>query len=106
MTRFVASHFVYGVVNSVEILLFGKFGEFDFTCGSAVFGGNAEFEIFLGRIGNDFAEKFCKFGCVFGLFPSRFFIIRADFGITFPISDSRHGKIHAYFAALAFKIHS
>ena len=42
MTRFVASHFVNGVVNSVKPLLFGFFGKVELALRRVVFRSNAE----------------------------------------------------------------
>ena len=85
-------------------MLFRHARKFGFACGCAVFRRDAKFQILFGAVGDDFAQKFRKFCGVFRFFPSGFFVIQTDFGITFAVSDARHRKIHTYFAAFAVKV--
>ena len=75
MTCFIASHFMNGVMNCVEVSGFRTFRQIEFTSGCAVFSFYAHFEVFLGAVGNDFAQQFCKFRSMFSFFVSSFFPI-------------------------------
>lgn len=71
VTRFVACHFVHGVVDCVKSFFLGALCEVEFAFGGAVFGFHSLFEVDLGGRRHDFAEEFREFCRVFCLFECR-----------------------------------
>ena len=70
MPRFVAGHFMHGVMNSVQAELLGFLGQVGLALGGAVFGFHADAEVFLGAGGNDLAQQFRELRGVLRFFKS------------------------------------
>ena len=103
MAGFVFSHLMNGVVDSVEILLFGAAGNAHLVGVGTGFGCHALFEVGLG-VPDAFAKEFGEFCGVLGLFESIALEGLGDFGITFAVGLTRHSQIHADFAAFAVEM--
>ena len=104
VSRFVSCHLVDGVMDRVEVELFGFLGQVRLAGGGAVFGFYAHFEVFLGGVGDDIAQELSEFFGVLGLLKSGPLPVQADLRIAFPVGDAGHGQVHADFAAFAFKV--
>ena len=104
MAGLVASHFVHGVVDGVEIVLLRELRELKLAGGRAVLGVNAHFEILLRGRGHDLAEELGELRGVLGLFQTGLFPVHADLRIALAVRNARHGQIHADLAALALKV--
>ena len=70
VSRFVASHFMHGVMDGVEAQFLGLLGNLHLAGGSAVLGLNAHLQVLLGAVGDDLAQQLSKLGGVLGLFIS------------------------------------
>ena len=67
MPRFVLRHFVNSVVDGVEVQLLGLLRQLVLAGGRAVFGFYANFQVLLGGVADDLAQKFCELrGVLFG----------------------------------------
>ena len=104
MSRLIASHFMHGVVDGVQVQLLGQLGQFELAGGRAVLGVNAHFEVLLGGVGHDFAQQLCELRCVLGLFVSGLLPVQADLRITLAVRDTSHRQIHADLGALALEV--
>ena len=60
MSGLVAGHFVYGVVDGVQVQLLCQLGQLGLACGCSVLGFDAHLEVLLGGVGHDFAQELGK----------------------------------------------
>jgi hypothetical protein len=104
MTSFISCHFMNCVMDCVKVCSFCSLSQICFACCSAVFSVDPHLKIFLGAVCDYFAKQFCEFGCVLCFFISSFFIVKADFRITFTMCHTCHSKVHTYFRAFTFKV--
>ena len=77
---FVLCHFVYSVVDRVQIQLLCLCCQSLLAGTCTVFRSDTHFQILLGGIGNHFAQQFCKLCSVFCFFISSLFPVQTDFG--------------------------
>jgi hypothetical protein len=101
---FVAGHFVDGVVNGVQALFFGAFGNVGLARARAVFRFDTQFQVLFGAGGNDFAQKFGKLGGVFGFLKGIALVGFRDFGVALPLGNAAHRQVHSHLAAFAVKV--
>ena len=103
MASFVFSHFVHGVVDSIEVELLSLHSNSKFAFASAGFSHHALFEVGFG-VPNDVTEEFGKLGSVFCFFPSVALESLCHFGIAFAVCLTRHGEIHSDFGAFSVEV--
>ena len=105
---FVSGHFVYGVVDSIKIVLLCHLGKVELALGSAEFAVDSPGQVLLGGIGHVRfklgTQQFCELRSVLGFFPGGLFPIETDLGITFSVGNSCHAQIHADFGAFALEV--
>ena len=58
VTGLIASHFMHGVVDGVQVQFLGQLGQLELTGGGAVFSVYAHFQVLLGGSGHHFAQQF------------------------------------------------
>ena len=104
MPRLVACHFVHSVMDGIEVMLLGQLSQLHLAHGRAVFGFHAHFEVLLGAVGYDLAQKFGKLGGMLGFFKGSLFPVQADFGIALTVRYARHGQVHTHLGALAGEV--
>ena len=76
----------------------------EFALARARFRRRAHFEVLLGGIGHDFAQKFRKLGSVLRLLIRVTLVSLGDLGIALALRDARHCKVHADLGALAREV--
>ena len=103
VTSFVASHFVNGVVDGIEVEFFCTFCDACFVFAGTGFSVHALFEVGFG-VPNDVTEEFGKLGSVFCFFPSVALESLCHFGIAFAVCLTRHGEIHSDFGAFSVEV--
>ena len=54
---FVACHFMHGVMDGVQVQFLCLLGQVELAGGCAVLGFYAQFQVLLGRVGNNFAQE-------------------------------------------------
>ena len=96
---FVAGHFVNGVVDGVETGFFGELRQIGLALRGAVFGGDAEFEVLLRRIGHDFTEQLGELRGVF-----RFFLGVFGFSSTHGLLYREQSYYFSYISGLSTPI--
>ena len=103
VASFVLSHFVNGVVDGVEVELFGAFSDAHLVGVCTGFSGHTFFEVGFG-VPHAVAEEFSEFGSVFGFFEGVAFESFSHFGIAFAVGLTAHGEVHANFGAFATEV--
>ena len=104
VASFVASHFMNGVMDSIQVSSLSSLSQVELACGSAVFGFDADSQVLLGGGGDDFAQQLCELGSVLSLFVGSLLPVQADFGIAFPVSDASHAQVHTDLGAFALEV--
>ncbi len=99
----VLGHFMYGVVDGVEVEFLGALGDAHLVGVGTGFCSHALFEVGLG-VPHYVAEEFGKLGCVLGFFKCIALESLGYFGIAFAVGLTRHCKIHTYFGALTHEV--
>ena len=61
MASFVLCHLVDGIVDCIQSIFFCTFCQSHFTFTCAMLSSSAEFEVFLGAVGQNITEQFRKF---------------------------------------------
>ena len=88
MAGFILGHLVDGIVDGVEVALFGHAGDAHLVLAGAAFSDHALVEVGLG-IPNHVAQQFGELGTVLGLFKSIALEGLGDFGIALAIPSTR-----------------
>lgn len=99
----VTCHFVYGVVDSVEVVLLSQTGDAGFVLASTAFSHHAFLKVGLG-IPYHFANQFAELGSMLSLFPCIALESLGNFGIAFAVGLTAHGQIHTYLCALTVEV--
>ena len=103
MAGLVASHLVYGVVDSVEVKFLGTLSNTSLVVASSALSVHALFEVGL-RVPYAVAKEFCKFSSVLSLFPSVALERLSNFGIAFAVCLAAHGQVHTNFCTFAHEV--
>ena len=104
MAGLILCHLVHGVVDGIVAEFLRALCDRELACAGARFGRDAEFEVLLGRIGDDFAEELCKLACVLCFLEGIALVCLCDLGIALALGNARHGKIHTDLGALALEV--
>lgn len=100
---FVFCHFVYGVVDCVEVCGFCVSCDSHFVFAGSGFGVHAFFEVCFG-VPDDVSEEFGEFGAVFGFFEGVAFECFGDFGVSFAVGLAAHCDVHSDFGCFAEEV--
>ena len=93
MTGLVASHFVNGVVDGVQVVLLGQLSQLELAGGSAVLGVNAHLQVLLGGVGHDLAQQLGELGSVLSLLIGGLLPVQADLGVTLAMSHAAKSEL-------------
>ena len=104
MASFVACHFMYGVMDCVEVERFCTFCKISLAGSCAILSFNTHLKVLLGGVGYDFAQQLSKFCSMFCFFVSSFLPVQADFRIAFAMCNACHCQVHTDLAALAIEV--
>ena len=104
MPRLITRHLMHRIMDRIEIQLFRSLRQSGLAGSRAILGGDADFEVLLGGVGQDFAEEFRELRSMLCFFEGSSSPVLADLRIAFSVCDAAHGKIHADFRALAVEV--
>ncbi len=103
VTCFILSHFMNGVMDSVEVKFLGAACYAHLVFVGTCLGSHTLLKVGLG-IPDYLTEKFGKLGSMLSFFPSVALESLCDFGISLAVGLTRHSEIHAHFAALTVEV--
>ena len=95
---------MHGVVNGVQVLLLGQFGQLRLAEARAKLSLRAQLQVLLGGRGQHLAEQLGKLGGVLRLFQRIALERLGHLGVALALRHAAHGQIHAHFAALALEV--
>ena len=100
----VLCHFVYRVVDGIQVQLLCLCCQSLLACAGTVFSGNTHFQILLGGVGNNFAQHLCKLCSVFCLFVSSLFPVQTDLRVALTERNTCHCQVHTDLGAFAVEV--